>query len=164
MMAHVNPRDVSIDMSLRLWSDQVPLKPLLKKLNLEVRHEHEMGQPIASAGRFAGRLADRHYMSLAHREGDDNDVGPWLENILAAIASNPALSDCLNSGVVTATAWFALFGDDERSPPRISSELIAAASRSHVKLFIENYTRFDSEGIPEKNWLNGSEHGAGTGS
>jgi hypothetical protein len=163
MMAHDSPRDVSIDMSLRLWSEQVPLKPLLKKLNFEVRHEHELGQPIASTGRFAGRLADRHYTSLAHMEGDDNDVGPWLEKILAAVASNPELSSFLNSGAVTATAWLALFGDDERSPPKISSELIAAASRSHVTLLIENYTRFDSEGIPEKNWLNGPERAAGAG-
>lgn len=162
-MARSNPREFPINMSLRLRSDQVPMKPLVTKMDFEVRHLHEMGQPIARVGRLRGRVADRHYASLAHAEGNDSDVGPWLNTILAAIASHPTLCDYLRSGEVTATAWIVIFGNDERKPPEIPAEIVAAATRSHLTLFVENYTSFDSEGIPEKLWLNGTEAQKGGG-
>lgn len=163
-MAHDNSCDNLVDMSLRLWSDQVSLAPVLKKLGFEVRHSHEKGQAIASAGRFAGRLADRHYASLAHGEGKDADVGPWLKRILDAMSSDQALSNDLKLGRITATVWIALFGDDVRDPPQISPDLVAAATHAHVTILIENYTRFDSDGVPEKTWLNLAEFSEGRAS
>ena len=156
-MVHGNRRKFPIDMSLRLRSDQVAMKSLLEKMDFEVSHLYEKGRPIALTGRFAERIAERHYASIAHCEGNDSDVAPWIKTILAAIASNFALADCLSSGAVTATAWLAVFGEDERKPPPIAPELIAAATQANVTLFIENYTCFDEEGIPEKLWLNGPE-------
>ena len=46
-----------IDMSLRLWSDSVPLGPLMDELSIVTRYLHVIDQPMAKKGPLAQRLA-----------------------------------------------------------------------------------------------------------
>lgn len=141
------------DMSLRLWSHTVPLSPLLQELDVAIGHLHVLGQKIASGGAIAGRVATRHYASVAPAAADrEVDVENWLKSTLGHIESSTRVRDLIRQDQVEAVLWIAIFGAVPRETPLLDSRLITRSSRLRVKILIENYAA-STEILPEKTWL-----------
>jgi len=153
MIVHA-PRDKPIDMTLRLWSEWVLLKPLLDQADVTVELLHIVGEPMATEGRLAGRVADRHYAStVSFRGKDDNDVSAWLTRIIGLIESGQDLVVYLLSGQIEAVLWITVLADGVTPLPNIDPHILAACRRLGLKLLLESYNDFDEGGVPLKVWL-----------
>ena len=152
MREHALP-DKEIDLSLRLWSDLVPLASIAERLRLPVEHQHTLGEVIPQHRGAARRVARKHYVSLSRREAHtDKEVAQWGRETLAQLKDYQALSELLLQGRVEATLWIAIFGRHPVETPAFSSDLVNLAEGLNVSILIENYTREGGE-VPEKVWL-----------
>jgi hypothetical protein len=143
-----------IDVSLRLWSEQISLYPLVEALDVAPKYLHIAGEPIASEGRLAQRRAPRHYASLLHKRVDsDIEVASWCKLVVEKIESQESLMGFMRSRQIAGTIWIAIFGPQLASVPIIPEDIINAASGLRLSLLIENYTDFDDGGVPRKSWL-----------
>lgn len=144
-----------IDMTLRLGSEDVPLRSVMSATGLIANHLYIRGEPIATEGRFAGRLAERHYLATAAVRGDDeNDVAAWLWKVIHQIEAHQELVDLLRDKRVEGVLWIALlYGPEGSTMPLVDPMIVTAASALGLQLFLENYTAFDEDGAPMKEWL-----------
>ena len=71
------------DISLRLWSDDVPMQPIVQDLGMDATHLYERGQPIINPKVRSRPIADRHYASLAKtKTSNEADIPVWLADTL----------------------------------------------------------------------------------
>ena len=73
--------DIQVNMSLRLCSEHLLLEPTLNAIDIAIDITadilHVAGQPI-TYGRMAGRLAKRHYASVASTDvRTDAEITSW---------------------------------------------------------------------------------------
>jgi hypothetical protein len=151
MMPERRAAETNIDTSLRLWSDDVPLGPLVDGLGLPVSHLHVAGRPVAAEGRLSRHVAAVHYASVANTRGT-NDPHSWCIAVLEKVGAQSQLVSLLRQDRVEATLWIAVFGSEPVDPPDVTDDVLALARNLHVSVFIENYTRLGS-GNAEKTWL-----------
>jgi hypothetical protein len=140
---------------LRMWSDTTSFSDVRQRIALvpeiiankgEVRKDSK-GKPLNS--RFG-----RNYVSFKESElNDASELQPCLENILQSVASSEYAS-LIRAKVVEATLWIAIFRQSFAYQGAIGESAIARASAIGVRLFIEDYTRLDDDGVPKKVWLN----------
>jgi hypothetical protein len=116
-------------MSLRLWSDRIPMKPILQQLGVEVTHLHEADLPMATEGPLAGRLARRHYASIGTSETDSDSDVAWCCLIVAKVASANMLVDHLASNEIEASLWIAIFEKGLAPYPEIPADIIKRAEQ-----------------------------------
>ena len=151
----VPTRTSAFDMTLRFWSDDIPMKPIVRGMDLIAEHMHERGEPIVAPSARSRRIAPRHHASVAHaRTSDGGDVPPWVDYTLSRIEGRPALIDRLRSGAVEALLWIAVLGHDPIPPPLvIAASLSGSATRVGAKIMVEDYNRYDADGVPMKTWF-----------
>lgn len=150
------------DMSLRLWSDDVPLRGPLAEAGLDAAHLHVRGEPMAEAGALAGRAARRHYASAAGVEGRDGaEVEAWLAATMDGVAGAAALRAELRLGRVEGVLWVAILGRVPLDAPVIAPALAARAEDLGLRISLENYTRPDEEPFPGQVWIGAPALGGG---
>lgn len=144
------------DMSLRLWSDDVPMAPIVQDLGVDVTHLYERGQPIINPKARSRRIADRHYAAFAQtKTSNEADIPVWLDDTLRRLDAHPSLPGLMRSGRVEALLWIATLGGDPTPPPvEVDPARVATATRLGARIFVEDYHRFDEGGVPVKRWLN----------
>jgi hypothetical protein len=141
------------DMSLRLLSDRIPMKPILQQLGVEPTHLHEVGMPMATEGPLAGRLARRYYAGIgASRTDRDSDVAEWCSQIIAKVASAQTLIGHLADKEIEASLWIAIFETGLTPYPEIPADIVKRAEQLRLSIFFESYVG-DSGNLPEKFWL-----------
>lgn len=146
------------NINLRLWSDHVPIAPLLKRSNFEAEHCHRRGEVIVINGRSTDRVAPRHYAALQNFETIDvGSLSNWLADTQKKLEINDEISLGLKSGQIEGVVWIALFGDEAQPLPKIDELVIAKLVHHHVRVLIENYTDLDEEGLPRRTWLASSQ-------
>ncbi len=141
--------------NLRMWSDTTSFTDVRPRLELvphivaskgDVRKGRK-GTPLNSRFR-------RNYVSFEESQLNDvSELQPCVANILQAVASSEYAS-LIRYKVVDATVWTAIFRQDFAYQGAIGESVIAQASLIGVRLFIEDYTRLDDDGVPKKIWLN----------
>jgi len=141
--------------SLRMWSDMTSFSDVRQHIALlphivaskgDVRKDLK-GAPLNS--RFG-----RNYVSFEESElNNASELQPFVENILQAVASSE-YAHLIRAKDVEATLWTAVFRQDFAYQGAIGESVIAQASHIGVRLFIEDYTRLDDDGVPKKIWLN----------
>jgi hypothetical protein len=142
-----------IDMSLRLWSKDVPLHGMAEAFQLSLQHLHVKGGSIEREGRPSGRTAARHFASMAQAGGqNDDDIADWLRRTSAAVASNRELANLLHTGHVEALFWIAFFGPEPVPTPALDASLVKAVADLGARIFLENYTDLGPD-CPTKVWL-----------
>jgi hypothetical protein len=161
-----SPSDkLKIDMSLRLWSEQVPLQSIINTLDVTPGHLHVAGEPMARDGRLAERHASRHYASLDNAyAASDADVCAWCRSVIIKIESHESLVGFLHTGNITATLWIAVFGTKSSPMPNLSKDIIERASQLNLSVLLENYTDLTEGGVPKKLWVVKDQLQAGSGS
>lgn len=141
-----------IDLSLRLWSDDIPLKPIVASLGVAADHLHLKGERMGETGLLANRVAKRHYASLASARGNDAaDVADWLRRMSDRLASHPPLLDLLRAEKAEALFWIAIL----RGPlptPSIDADLVTRVANLGARILLENYTE-EADDLPTKTWL-----------
>lgn len=146
------------DMSLRLWSDDVPMQPVVRDLGMNVTHLYERGQTIILPKGRSRPIADQHYASLAKiKTSNEADIATWLDDTLRRLDGHPSLPGLMRSGRVEALLWIATLGGDRALPPppvEVDPARVATATRLGARIFVEDYHRFDEGGVPGKRWLN----------
>jgi hypothetical protein len=142
-------------LSLRLYSNTKSLTASPETLKLPAEHLHIKGEPMSLSGRFAGRISESHYVSFEETKTDDaNDLAPWIEKTVAAIAAAPELVDDFRARRVTATLWIAMFGEVPTPVPEIPADAVERVANCGAQLLLENYTIMDpGHGNPQKHWL-----------
>jgi hypothetical protein len=142
------------DMTLRLWSDSIPLDFVTSQTGLKVGRIHRLGEPREVRGRVIKDIVDRHSVSLARASGTEEDVLDWLRSTLRAVGSDQQLVKELRAGQIEGLLWISrLRGDDGSSMPSIEPDLVGLASEKALRIFLENYTDFGEEGAPKREWL-----------
>ena len=143
------------DMTLRFWSTNVPMGPIVQDLGLVVGSLQRRGEPIIRSKARPRRIAPKHFASVAHaRTSDEGDVPPWVSHTLERIEGRPALVDLLRSGAVEALLWIAVLGHDPTPPPLVvEASLAGSATRVGAKIMVEDYNRHDAGGVPMKAWF-----------
>ena len=143
----------SFDMSLRVWSDDLPLRPIVGKIDSDESHFHVKGEPIAVSGYLAGKLAKRHYAALANATArQEDDVRIWLARTSAELAEQEELSRVLVNGQAEAVFWIAVFGDAPSPGPLLQEDVVTSLVNRGARILIENYTQ-DGPDCPSKTWL-----------
>lgn len=147
------------DLSLRFWSDDLGLEPLVAPLG-PLQYIHRRGEETRVAGRL--RPAPRHFASVAATiVHDPADVDDWLRTDLAALAAQSRLIGYLRTGEVEALFWIAIFGRDPVPVPAVAPDIVRDARALGVGLLIENYTDL-ATGTPAKTWVVEGAGAAGT--
>lgn len=143
-----------IDLTLRFWSPDVLLGPLVAGIG-SLQHLYVAGRPMGTEGQLAGRIADRHYAcTMGVLVAGDEEVLAWLTRVLGEIEAMPDLVAGLQSGRVEGLAWIArMYEDSPIAMPTIGAAIVETARRIGLTIFLENYTDFDEGGIPRKHWL-----------
>jgi hypothetical protein len=153
--ASKSPRHHPFEMSLRLWSDTLPLASPTERLRLPRSHLHIKGEHVALEGPLAKIIARRHYASVAVASGvNGTDVDAWLLSTSVAIESVPAIIEGLRKHEIEGVFWIAMFGSEPLPAPNIRSNIIERIAALGAKILIENYTDLSPlDGNPEKIWL-----------
>ena len=144
-----------IDMSLRLWSEQIPLKPIFDALDVTLDHLHVAGEPMARDGRLAERRARRHYASLENTQsGNEADVTSWCRRVIEKIESRKSLVGALQTGQIVGTLWIAVLGSSRPvQVANLPADVVEAAEKLNLGVLLENYTDMSDGGIPKKTWF-----------
>ena len=143
------------DMTLRFWSDDIFMEPIVRELGLVIHGLQKRGEPIVNANARSRRIAPKHFASVAQaRTHDEDDVPTWINHALKRIEGQPALVDRLRSGAVEALLWIAVLSYDPIPPPLvIEASLASSAMRVGAKIMVEDYNRYDADGVPTKTWF-----------
>lgn len=146
--------DKPFDMTLRLWSDSVPLDLIASQTGLKAGRLHRKGEQTQVRGRVIEGIVDRHFASIARARGEEEEVANWIKSTLDSIESHHDLVQHLTAGNIEGLLWIArLRGGDGSSMPPIDPALVDLASGKGLRIFLENYTDFDREGVPKREWL-----------
>lgn len=134
-----------VDMSLRLWSSDVPLGFVAGQTGLATNHLHVRGQPIRVGESLTNRIAARHYASIANAKGlNSQDVSTWLTQLARALESHGNIVHLIQTGRIEALAWIASF-DRSLSLGPLG---VISLKKLMIGVMIEDYTRWDSDGAP----------------
>lgn len=122
----IQSRRPNVKASLRLWSDNEPLAPVICHSSTSWKHLYVKGQVLPPKGRAQAHLVTRHYASSDDIEFDNID---GIDQVLAQ--------------------WL-----DEIDTPLVTTELATRAEQTGVKILIENYTVMDENtGNPAKSFF-----------
>lgn len=151
----IRTRTAAFDMTLRFWSHDIVMEPTVRGMDLVAEHSHRRGEPIVAPNARSRRVAPRHYASIAHaRTSDEGGALTWIGHTLQRIEGQPALVDLLRSGTVEALLWIAVLGHDPIPPPLvIAASLSCSATRVGAKIMVEDYNRYDADGVPMETWF-----------
>lgn len=148
--------DDEYDLSLRLWSDLTPLKPVVSKLVLPVDDLAVMGEEV-KGWKGRNQTVRRHYASLASsRVQTEQDAAAWL----AATLEQLALAATRFGLDIEALFWIAQLGRAPQASMVPDPALVARAVQVGARIFIENYTLPEGNGVsndadvesPVKTW------------
>jgi hypothetical protein len=142
--------------NLRLWSDTVPLAPVVQASLCQWDRLYIKGQTIPARGKASPHIATRHYATSEDREyADIRDIGPVIEQWLDEIESGrPPIASLAQQGRIEAVLWVAIFGGDEVATPVLSEEIDKRAKSAGVQILLENYTIEEPEdGNSDKTFL-----------
>jgi hypothetical protein len=96
----------------------------------------------------------RNYVSFEESGlNDAAELQPRVAEILPAVADS-AYAELIKAEDVDATLWIAIFEAGFAYQGAIGESIVERAAAIGVRLFIEDYTRLDNEGVPTKIWLN----------
>jgi len=141
--------------NLRLWSDTTPFGGARRGIALVPEIIADKGD--ARRDRKGGPLNSRfgrNYVSF--EESGLNDAGqlePCVAEILQAVTGS-VYANLIKAKDIDATLWIAIFKPNFAYQGAIGENAVARASALGVRIFIEDYTRVDEEGVPTKIWLN----------
>ena len=143
-----------MDISLRMWSDHVPIAALVKRSKLKLRHCHVLGQPIVIHGQVTSRIAPRHYVSVENLKTDEvSEILTWLDSTAHKINDIGDVLIHANSGKIDIIIWLAIFAEDMNISGLIEKYMQSQIRLLPLKFLIENYVKLDEEGIPRKKWI-----------
>ena len=137
-----------VNISLRLWSDDVAVDPLLLGIGLRAKYLHRKGQPMPNVITRSGaeprtklnaKIAKRHYVSsqtfeVATRQEMLDVVGGILERI----DHSPELVSACQTGVVKATLWVARIDSTSVVDLDFPTDYSVRARQLGVTLFLED--------------------------
>lgn len=126
---------------LRLWSDVEQLAAVVESLDWPREHLHLKGEPIRFNGPLAGRIAVRHYASIAVTRVDNwDEVVAWIAQCVGAISREAWFVDLLVTFKIEAVFWIGIVGKTPTSTPSLAGELRERLEALKMKIFCENYT------------------------
>jgi hypothetical protein len=136
-------------LSLRMWSDSVSFSRVAEKIDLVPAIILEKGEPTdAPKGSARKYRAKRNYVSFGDSVLDDGPSLPvGIEQFLNSIAVSD-LAPEIRSDAVEAAIWLAIFKDTIPWDKFVSPALSDRAKGLNVALMMEDYTRFDTDGVP----------------
>ena len=124
-------------MSLRLWSERIPLAPVVEQLNFAASQLHVTDRPMAKDGRLAERLARRHYASAANaNDRNDADVSTWCRLIMSGIASQASIVDLLRTGQIDGVLWITVLGGESAPTPELTEDIVKSATQLKLDIFL----------------------------
>ena len=124
------------DLTLRLWSDGTPLRPVVSKLGLSIEHFSVKGEEQEGYKGWK-HIARCHYASMAQREVyAERDAAAWL----AATLDQLDRTATRFGPDIEALFWIAQLGDAPQPSMVPDPALVARAVRAGARVFIENYT------------------------
>jgi hypothetical protein len=154
MTLNRSQQDVELDLSLRLWSDRIPLEPIVRRLGFSVQNLHVAGQPIPRHRGAAARVAHAHYASTANFAAhEDTEVLNWIRHTLEGLSKDPQFETLLRSGEIEATLWIAVLASRPMPSPNLPADVLSLAKALNLSILSENYT---VPNPPEKIWLSRS--------
>ena len=126
--------------SLRLWSDTIPLEDLGEQLGLRVDHLHMKGQPKLLASGLSKHPALTHFLGVESFETSDiRAIEEWFERVLSSMDAVPELKNRLLTQEVTGSIVMALFPNDQYQDLNISVKTIQRAEEMRVAIELEDY-------------------------
>ncbi len=135
--------------SLRLWSEDTPLREHAKETGLAARIAHAKGAQIRLAnGNNIAPRDNRHY--LAFESSDVNEAveaNQRIREILDALRGTE-LARLIASGAVEAEIDLAAFHGDVDWEAQLDPALVAAARAANVRIIVVHYDKFTDEGAP----------------
>jgi hypothetical protein len=152
----IQSRHPNVKSSLRLWSDNEPLAPVICHSSTSWKYLYVKGQVLPPKGRAQAHLVARHYACSDDIEFDDiGGIGQVLAQWLDEIENNdPSIAAFAKAGEIEALLWVAIFGYDEIDTPLVTTELATRAEQAGMKILIENYTVIDENtGNPAKSFF-----------
>ncbi len=134
---------------LRLWSDEVSLRPRAYEIGLLPRHVHDKGGPVVlHNGTISARKADKHYVGyesvdLENSAEANRRIGEILEALRRA-----EMAKLVASGAVLAEINLAAFHGDVAWEAELDPALVEAARAANVGIVVEHYDKFTDDGSP----------------
>ena len=144
-----------IDMSLRFWSDTIPLKDLTERVSSSVQFSHVPGKLMSERGVLSKRTAARYYVSLTSERTNDNDgVSKWINQIIFKLKSEAEILELIKNGKIECVIWIAILACDRAPLINIKSDVLDFSSLIGFGILLEDYNNIDSNGeSPKKIWL-----------
>lgn len=136
-MKHKDQAEVSYKLSLRLWSDTVPLRPVISVIGYPVQHIHVKGRPIEVPAGKPTRIAPHHYASIASAQVQtEHEVSDWLFRVAGRLSQ----LDSVALDGLEIVFWIAIFGRVRAENPEIARYIVDLISSLGANIFVENYT------------------------
>ncbi len=164
MSQQAAPLDVKYDLTLRLWSDSVPLEPVALALGIPVHLLYVKGHKRGGSDkRFSERIADCHYVSTtAVKVPTEHEMEAWL----ASTISRAEQTASLRQPGIEIVFWIALFAREPKAAPVPDPALVARAAALSARILIENYSdptdQPEGAGFPPKAWYPALVQAAGS--
>jgi len=135
--------------SLRLRSDDTPLREPATVISLAPKYVHDKGAPIRLAnGRIRASKAAGYYIAFeGHDVNDAAAANLRIGEILNALRGTQ-LARLIASGAVEAEIDLAAFRGDVDWEAQLDPALIKAARAANIRIIVEHYDKFTAEGAP----------------
>jgi len=126
--------------SLRLWSDITPFRPLAERLDLKISTVHVAGEPMADMGRLSKIIAPRHYLSAETCAPTSlAEIDSWCIRVLNIISNDCELSQALQVGTTYGVVWIALFPPHSDISMPLEGSIIKLAQKLKIRIICEYY-------------------------
>ncbi len=134
--------DDNYDLTLRLWSEHTPLKPIVSHLGFRIDDFVVMGQTT----KRGNRIAHRHFACIASAQVQTaKEAEAWLAATLGQMARTGARF----GPDIEALFWIAQFGRTRQESMVPSPILVARAVEHGARIFVENYTPQGADGVSD---------------
>ena len=141
---------------LRLWSDDVSLRPRAAEIGLLPKHIHDKGGPVVlHNGTISARKADKHYIGYESADLQNSaEANQRIGEILDALRG-AEVAKLIASGAVNAEITMAAFHGDVDWDAELDPDLVEAARAANVGIVVCHYDKFTEEGAPLAVWVLG---------
>jgi hypothetical protein len=138
-----------------MWSDTTSFRDAAKRIALTPEIIADKGDPRRDRkGAPLTSRFPRNYVSFEESKlYNGSEIQPCVTNILDAVSAS-GYASLIEATSVEAALWIAVFSGDFAYRDAIAHSTIARASDIGVRLFIEDYSRLDDDGVPVTIWLN----------